>query len=140
MINLSALNENELARIYLVANTPSYLYRHYRSDQSVQEVSNQNSAMDLLLFARQIAQLPNRTLRQVIQAYAGLVALTLKDVEVRIDDRNSLQGLDWGEAILSLGSNNQVSTSQIQLSSLPKLTRPAEASAVPSYYLPIKAN
>jgi hypothetical protein len=140
MINLSVLNENELARIYLVSNTPSYLFRHYRADQSVQELSSRHSAVDLLSFATQVAQLHNRTLRQVIQAYAALVAFTLKNPQVRIDDPESLKNLNWSHAILSLGGGEQITTNQFQLRSSPTVTRPMEMSAIPSCYISIEAN
>ena len=142
MINLSSLNENQLGRIYIVANTPSYLFRHFRAEQSVQRLAKQNTAQDLIEFARGVAVANKRTLKQVIEAYAAIVALTFKDKGTIEIDPDSFNGLDWARSILAFASAAQIGTRQVELTSNPTLNLqlPKTPSGTSSQYVSLEGH
>lgn len=131
MIDASYLNEAQLARIYLVANTPLYLYRHYRDDPSVHELVRKNTISDLVGIIKDIAGTNDRTLKEITLAYASLVALTFKNPkEVKAaTSQVHMGGITWARAILAFGASQQASSQQFtvklepkdpQISTLPK--------------------
>ena len=126
MINTSYLNIDQLAQTYLVANTPSYLYRHYRSDQSVQDFARHNNTEDLVSIAEQISRFKNRTLEDLILAYAAIVALTFKDFREVKDalGRASFTGLDWATDIIKLWDNTRIPTQTINVKGQPIVQTP----------------
>lgn len=117
MKNSSILNEKELSRIYLVANTPSYLLRHYRADESVQALARSKTAFDLLSHAADIAKRRDRTLEEVVSAYAALVATTFKSPKetLGLSKAFSLEGLNWASDILSFAANQKTTTQQVRV-------------------------
>lgn len=139
MINLSSLNENQLGRIYLVANTPSYLFRHYRLDESVQRLARQNTVSDLVDFVSSVATNRDRTLLQTLQAYAALVALTFKGKETRSVNQDLFEGLDWARSIVALGAASKTATTEVQLTSKPTV-EVSVTTRIPSVYFSIEAN
>lgn len=142
MIDLTILNEPQLARIYLVANTPSYLYRHFRADSSVLEIAKRNTIDDLVSFAASIANAPKRTLRDVVSAYAALVALTFKN-QHEVSEKTadvSFENLDWARRIVDLGGYNQTRNVKIDINIPPRVEQqsPDRSSRNPST-IPVKA-
>jgi hypothetical protein len=123
MINTSILNQSQLAQIYLVANTPSYLFRHYRADSSIWEVARRYSVAELVLSVAEIAHLDERTLNQVVLAYAALVALSFKNPkEVHAATAHvSFAGLNWAEHLLALASSQQTSTQEFEIQARPTI-------------------
>lgn len=76
MIVLSGGEIRALAPIYAYANTPSYLYRHFRSHPTVDLLTSRFSPEDLVATVNEIDGITHRDLREVVTAYACLVALT----------------------------------------------------------------
>lgn len=101
-----------LAATYLVANTPAYLYKAFRGDDSVRRLAQLFTAEELAkLFRKAVAQ-TERSPIDVVQAYAALVAMTLHDYE---EWRSVLMGLDvtvldWGERIRQIALSRAVSS------------------------------
>lgn len=140
MINTTQLNEVELTRIYLVANTPSYLYRHYRVEETVQALAKYDVSQ--LLSALNETAAENRTLKQVVVSYAILVALTFKNPdEVRRAMNQDLHGLTWAEEILAFGNTRQASNQQFTIEVKPKanVSSPRRGSDVQSVFLDLQA-
>jgi hypothetical protein len=121
MIDLSILNEPQLARIYLVANTPAYLYRNYRADPSVWEIARRHTVDDLVSFAVEHAN--ERKLKDVVFAYAALVALSFKDQREVLDRTAnvSFENLDWGRKLLELGRHEQTGNVKIEITVPPRI-------------------
>ena len=121
MIQTSALNLERLGRIYLLAKIPSYLFRHFRADPSVQEFARNNTVADLFSLVAEVARQEQRTLEQITQAYAALAALTFKNArEVREARAHvSLTGISWAEHILALAENQQNANQQILITPPP---------------------
>ena len=106
-----------LAMIYFVANTPSYLYRHYRADQSVQSLSRNNDSKALVEYLVEILNEEKFLDLEMAYAYAVLVALTFKDlneVESALEVI-SLDNLDWGNDIISMWSQTNIRTEKIKI-------------------------
>lgn len=119
MLNTTGLNFNQLARIYVMANTPSYLYRHYKADSSVREFAKLNTIEGLINIIREVAALTpeNRKIEHIVLAYAAIVALTFKNpIEVihNLADL-SLESLFWAKEILSLWNSSQTTTQTIKI-------------------------
>lgn len=123
MIDLNILNEPHLVRNYLVANTPGYLYRNYRSDASVLEMASRNTIEDLISLAVKTENATQRTLREVVFAYAAIVALTFKNhSEVLKKTKDvSFVNLEWANKLLELGNRDQMANLDIVIKVPPKL-------------------
>lgn len=106
MANLKILNLEALETIYLVANTPSYLLRHYRNNQSVQSFANLHSIDELVSEIDRVSSLDisSRTLEDIVGAYSAIVALTFKssDEIERASNKLSFENILWAEQILYL--------------------------------------
>ena len=117
MLNVSALNLEQLGMVYLVANTPSYLYRHFRLDSSIQEVARGSSVEELNAAIKEKLSIPTerRTIEDIVLIYALLVALTFKDqVEVeRSITSIELTTVDWGKKILDIWKNSSGPTTKV---------------------------
>jgi len=131
MIDSSILNEPQLARTYLVANTPSYLLRHYRAEPSVYDLATRNTVDDLVSFASEVANDDKRKLKEVVFAYATIVALTFKNQsEVNEKLTNiSFQKLDWAEKILSFAEHNQAANIKIEVRIPPRIDQQLKQSS-----------
>lgn len=106
MANLSILNVDALANIYMVANTPSYLFRHYRNNSSVQDFADAHSGEDLVAEIKRVSaiSLSERTVDDIAVAYAAVVGLTFKEapgVKALVENVD-LSRILWAERILFL--------------------------------------
>ena len=126
-----------LARWYYFANTPAYLYRHYRENCSVQEFADENSISGLIETVLEITAIDTstRTINQVVIAYAALVGLTFKNVR---EVRESLRGKDldslvWAQRILNLWSPYPTISETMEISSpLPNMVETVLSTPQPS--------
>lgn len=106
MANLDILNIDALANIYIVANTPSYLLRHFKNNQSVQQFADMHSAEELAEAIARVSSIAisDRTMDDIVVAYAAIVGLTFKNaskveaVTATLDFHN----IHWGRKILFL--------------------------------------
>lgn len=132
MTHLQFLRFDQLARIYLVSNTPSYLYRHFKADSTVQDLARLNSPLDLASTLGEIAAIdPNeRTLRQIVSAYASIVALTFKQPREVFDAVADirLSSIVWGDKILNLWNASETTTQVTEVVVPPKIVTPTPTS------------
>jgi hypothetical protein len=101
-MNFDVLDRESLAQILAVANTPQYLYKHFRSDPSIEALSRTTTIEDLFLFVRQQATKRERTFEDSVLAYAALVAITYKpsnDIRA-ILDREGIPRFKWAHDII----------------------------------------
>jgi hypothetical protein len=119
VIDVDALNLDRLVGIYIDANTPAYLYKHFRSDPTVWELSKKMDAPTLMTIYSKIAAKNDRTPREVALGYAALFAITLGgDYETAHRTLNQLRSydLDWAPQIVAMFSARPSSSSQTLVS------------------------
>jgi hypothetical protein len=142
MINTSILNQSQLAQIYLVANTPSYLFRHYKADSSIWELARRYSVDELVSAIAEIANLNERTLNHIVLAYAALVALSFKnprEVEAAAS-RVSFDRLNWAQHILALAKSQQTSTQEFEIQARPTVQPTNRTTEVGSVFASIEVS
>jgi hypothetical protein len=94
----------QVRSIYIVANTPAYLYKHLQRHAVVAEIGEIFRASAIGEALRALLSAPNRTYSDVARAYALLVALGRRPFEEwdQIVGSLDLSPLDWGEAIVRM--------------------------------------
>lgn len=65
----------EAARVFVVANTPAYLFKHFRSIQQIQTLAAEMSTKAVVERCRKLASLKKRTMDDELNFYVHLVAL-----------------------------------------------------------------
>lgn len=119
------LNLTSLTEWYMFANTPMYLYQHFRQDSSVQHLAETVSGKNLCDAYTVIARQSDRLLEDVVCAYAYLAALTLQDYAKARPyiDQLASSPLDWTEDISRIFLAHSTVTQQIAFDLPPRLPR-----------------
>jgi hypothetical protein len=101
---IDSANLQDLTQIYLFASTPSYLYRHFRKQSSLADLARSQPIENLVAEYQNRTTQENRSVEDVVMAYAVLVSIThLPYQEAQaILDRLDLSLLDWGEDIRTI--------------------------------------
>lgn len=96
------LNLESLTRITAVANTPMYLYRHFRNESSVEEFSKSATTVELFSYVQELARKRSRTFEDTVLGYAALIAITFKpSSEIRkLIDEHGIPRLPWSYELL----------------------------------------
>ena len=123
MVDRSLLNLEELRRIYVFANTPAYLFRRYRGDESVKALADAASLTELISEIKEVDGNPERSFDDVVSAYAALVAATHKDQAPTRAAFESLviSNLDWTASIIEIWAATLISTVRQLMTMKPKL-------------------
>jgi hypothetical protein len=77
-MNQVRINEELLSDTVILSNTPSFLFRRFRRDATVQMLAERFSEFELAEFARQYGTRANRSFLDKVYAYANIVALSFK--------------------------------------------------------------
>ncbi len=93
------LNMDSLKTIYIVSNTPMYLYKNFRKDASVQELSNRYSADELIDLFYQIMGDMGKEIEQLTTLYAIMMSLTYKECQQAkvFFETQELYDIEWFE-------------------------------------------
>jgi hypothetical protein len=113
MIRLDQINMPAIIRHYALANTPRYLYKHLRSESSVETLAAESSPDELLAAIEEIEANAGRTASDVGVAYAMLVALSYQPY-AKVQEalaRWTPQILSWASAIISIIQEPKVAVS-----------------------------
>lgn len=70
---------DSLKDVYLVSNTPLYLYKNFVNDQSVQELKLSNTTQELVEEFIHISNIEIEEIDDLVYAYAIYIAILLKD-------------------------------------------------------------
>ena len=122
-----------LADIVGVANTPAYLFKHFLADATVQSLSRQYSAADLLAYAQQIASTTPLTWDGMAQVYAALVATTLRPLKefVAANVNHAATGrIRWAQEILDMRRVAHTTNTSSIITSSSVIPSPSVASPV----------
>ncbi len=68
----------EAARVFVVANTPTYLFKHFRSIQRIQALATKMSTEAVVKRCRELAALKKPVMDDEVNFYVHLVALCFK--------------------------------------------------------------
>jgi len=98
--------------IYVVANTPTYLYRRFRSQEIIRDLANRYSEGDLIDYIKKIDSSQNPSISEVANAYAISVALTFKNSEKVKELLQSYQfkKLEWISHIIQIWKDTEIPT------------------------------
>ena len=101
---LSDQEIEELGLVYLVANTPRYLFKHLRAHPSVQRMGEEVGVDFLLPLYSKNLKKQTKSIGEICVAYAALIAMSYKDWETVAPLLEALEtkGLDWGSEILDI--------------------------------------
>lgn len=133
MTQLSAAELDQLAPIYLVANTPEYLYRRFRAESAIQRLAEQSKPADLVNLILQVDRSAERAVHKVVAAYAATVGLTLQDSRevLRALEGFEVTNLNWVDKILQLWDQNRTATTLETVAvRRPKILEPSTVSDI----------
>jgi len=119
---LVKLNKKAVTQIYLVANTPTYLFRHLRSEQSVKDLANHWPSQTLLEQVATIDAQAKRSEVDIAIAYAALVAATYRDPREVAEARASvkIKNLSWVDDILAIWFDSATPESSVLFTAQPR--------------------
>lgn len=111
---------DDLSQIYLVANTPRYLFRHLREHHGVKWMSENFSIDELVAIYSDNQRTKKRSVEHVALAYAALIALYYKSYEKVEPLLGALatSGLRWAPDVVDIlrKTAKVVSVNSIQFS------------------------
>lgn len=111
MKNIEIKKELNLQRFisnYVVANTPKYLYNHFRSNEVLFHLAKEYSITSLANNYRELVNKQDRSLEDVVAAYVILVSLTFLPYSdgVKAFKKFALSKLDWGKDVFEIYKSN----------------------------------
>lgn len=127
---MTALNLSALADIYVLANTPAYLFKNFRADDSVMAVASDMSAQTLGAELDKLLTGNSLSFSELVGAYALLIALTFKEYrEAReVLGLLDLAKLEWGRTLVAIWEFRRPSISSSTFTIQPHLAPPANQS------------
>jgi hypothetical protein len=130
MLSFDTVGLRRLAEIYLMANTPAFLFRQFRADASLRSFARASSSADLVGQVTSYSSSPSRSLEDLAKSYAALVALTLRDTDevLPLLRAANVSGLDWAQAIIELWLASHMQTRTIEIAASPMVTVVGEES------------
>lgn len=78
MISKMSIDTQELVQIFILSNTPYYLFKNYQSHPSIELLSEQYSTDELIELFEMEKSNEKNTYEEVVIVYAILIALTKK--------------------------------------------------------------
>ena len=112
MTAISDRTKEELAVVYVVANTPRYLYKRLRSHPLVRKLSEELSIDELISVYDESRKKKQRSIQDVALAYAALVAMgyaAWAEVSHRLSTIDT-RGLDWATDIVDILTRSEWAT------------------------------
>lgn len=107
----------EAARVFVVANTPTYLFKHFRSIQSIQALATEMSTKAVLKRCTQLSALKKPVMDDELNFYIHLVALCFAP---KLEYRDALDDLAqapfrWAKQLVSLVDSHAKATDLLVL-------------------------
>jgi hypothetical protein len=112
------LDLNELAPIYLHANTPMYLFTRFRGSSTLYQATAPFSPEELIEEYNRIASKPKKKGEEVVFAYALLISLAYRNQIEGLLDKVDLDGLDWAPHIVQILKDTSQATASVCVESL----------------------
>lgn len=94
----------DLSTVYLVSNTPRYLYKQLRIHPTVQRMGEKHTLDEIILVHTNSLNKKDKTAADIALAYASLVAMRFKErdavapmlANIHVDE------LEWGQEIIDI--------------------------------------
>jgi len=143
-MNIDHQAMREFREVYLVSNTPLYLFKRLRQLQAVQQLAHGAEAEELIEEYIRRVKAKERTMEDVAIAYACLVAMTQKESPEAISLLRSLDltDLNWASVIRDIYFTKKPaeSTGRIKIlnPSLPAVYAGTDAAASSAFTEPPK--
>lgn len=101
---LKNLDIKQLTKYYIYANTPPYLYKHFRENQSVKDLSDACTTDELSKSLEELARSKQNNLEDFVAIYAIILALSYKPYsEIKaVLGRIENYEIDWKEDLLRI--------------------------------------
>lgn len=126
---VSDLPVEPLRELYIVANTPMFIYRRFRRLPILQQLAERHSAADLVAAYNEHGGAPNRSVDDIVRAYAALVALSYAEYRSAREAAKDLRPglLTWTDHILDavFALNRPLSTTLLVIA--PRLAGPTSS-------------
>lgn len=112
MIKIDPELSKYFIEIYAVANTPTYLYRQFRSKEIIRDLANRYLEEDLINYIKKIDSSQDPSISDVANAYAVSVALTFKNSKTvrKLLQSYKLKRLEWVPHIIQIWKDTEIPT------------------------------
>lgn len=112
MIKIDPEFSKYFIEIYAVANTPTYLYRQFRSKEIIRDLANRYLEEDLINYIKKIDSSQDPSISDVANAYAVSVALTFKNSEKvkKLLQSYQFKRLEWISHIIQIWKDTEIPT------------------------------
>lgn len=113
-----------LTNAYLFANTPMYLYRHFRRNTSLKELAENNPTQRLVDEYNRRTDKKTKSTKDIAIAYSILIAITFLEYKQALAafDTINLSRLDWGNDIKDIYNSKIKITNIIRLCVEPRIS------------------
>ena len=121
---IDQIDIKQLTNSYLFANTPMYLYRHFRRNISLKELAENNPTKRLVAEYKRRTAKKKRAVEDITIAYSILVAITFLEYQQALAafDTINLSKLDWGNEIKDIYTSKTKITNIVRLSVEPQIS------------------
>lgn len=134
---------DNLKEWYIYANTPMYLYKHFREEGSLRNLSEKLDVSELTEIYNHYRASKKQNLENVVISYAVLTALTLKDpyLAEKAFKKIDLSCLRWGNDIRDIFKKNitKYNFYNLNVSRLAKISVPSAGESGKSSRFTFKA-
>jgi hypothetical protein len=121
------LNLDSLKEIFILANIPMYVYKHFREDNSIQSFSKKYSVDKLVDFYNQLTEIDITELDDIILVYSILISISFKNYNEIILFFKEIKPVEirWfnklNEIILSLAVQTETYTENLGYKNSPNI-------------------
>lgn len=108
MMRISQIDLPALTKVYLFANTPMYLYNHFRGNSSLQLLATYTSIQDLVNEFTARTDKEKRTLEDIVVGYSVLIIISFLDYKRALEafEQMDMARIEWGVEIKAIYINS----------------------------------
>ena len=122
---IDQIDIKQLTNSYLFANTPMYLYRHFRRNISIKELAENNPPQKLASEYKELISKKLKSINDIVIAYSILIAVTFLEYQQALEvfDTIDVSKLDWGNDIKDIYTSRTKSTNIVELYLEPRISQ-----------------
>jgi len=121
---IDQIDIKQLTNSYLFANTPMYLYRHFRRNPSIKELAENDSTQKLAKEYNKLTSKKTKPINDIVIAYSILIAITFLEYQQALTAFGTvdLSKLDWGNDIKDIYVSKTKITNIFSLAVEPRIS------------------